>query len=57
MTLPELLIRLLIGVLVYWIGEKVIALVKNTDLQAVLNIILIVAIILYVVFGTIWPIH
>ncbi len=49
---PEgLLLRLLIGVLVYWLGEKVIALVKNADLQAILNIILIIFVVIYVLFG------
>jgi hypothetical protein len=52
--LPELLVRLLISVLVYWIGEKVIALVKNADLQGILNIILIVAIVLYIIFGSVF---
>lgn len=54
--METLLFRLLIGVLVYWIGEKVIALVKNADLQGVLNIILIVAVVLYVIFGSFLPI-
>ena len=57
MGLPELLVRLLIGVLVYWLGEKVIGLVKNGELQAVLNIVLIIAIVLYVVFGSVLPIR
>lgn len=51
LDLPGLLIRLLIGVLVYFIGEKVIGLVKNGDIQQIFTIILIVAIIVYVVFG------
>ena len=52
-----LLLRLLIGVLVYWIGEKVIGLVKNGELVNVLNIVLIVAVVLYVIFGSILPIR
>lgn len=57
MTLPDLLIRLLIGALVFWIGEKVIALVNNVDLKNVLIIVLVIAIVLYVVFGAVWPIR
>jgi hypothetical protein len=56
MTLPELLIRLLIGALVFFIGEKVIGLINDTGVQRVLGIILIIAIVLYVVFGSVWPI-
>lgn len=52
-----LLLRLLVGALVYWIGEKVIGLVKNGELQSVLNIILIIAVVLYVIFGNILPIR
>lgn len=55
MNMPELLIRLLIGALVYWIGEKVIGLVKNAELQQILTIILIIAIVIYVVFGVVFP--
>ena len=51
----EILVRLLIGVLVYWLGEKVIALVNNGDLQQILNIILIIVVVLYVVFGSFLP--
>jgi hypothetical protein len=51
-----LLLRLLIGALVYWIGEKVIGLIKNAELVNILNIILIIAIVLYVIFGSILPI-
>lgn len=57
MSLPELLVRLLIGVLVFFIGEKVIGLVKNAELQQILNIILIIAIVLYVVFGNFLPLR
>lgn len=57
MNLPDLLIRLLIGALVYWIGEKIITLVKNADLQQILNVILIIAIVLFVVFGSIFPLR
>lgn len=52
-----LLLRLLIGVLVYWLGEKIISLVKNAELANILNIVLIIAIVLYVIFGSILPIH
>lgn len=55
--MPELLIRLLIGALAYWIGEKVIGLIKNAELQSILNIVLIIAVVLYVVFGNILPIR
>lgn len=57
MMLPELLLRLLIGVLVYWLGEKIIGLVKNGELQQILNIVLIIAIVLYVIFGSIFPLR
>lgn len=56
MGLPDLLVRLLIAVLVYWIGEKIIGLIKNGELQSVLNVILIVAIVLYVIWGSFFPI-
>jgi len=39
-----LLLRLLIGVLAYWLGEKIIGLVKDVKLVEILNIILIIAI-------------
>ena len=52
-----LLLRLLIGVLVFFIGEKVIALVKNGDMASVLNVILIVAVVLYVIFGSTLPLR
>jgi Na+-driven multidrug efflux pump len=52
-----LLLRLLIGVLVYWIGEKILSLIKNAELVNVLNIVLIVAVVLYVIFGSILPIR
>lgn len=55
MGLPELLLRLLIGALVFWIGDRVIGLVKNADLQTILNIILIIAVVLYVIFGSVLP--
>lgn len=57
MTLPELLIRLLIGALVYWIGEKIIGLITNGELAKILTIVLIIAIVLFVVFGSIFPIR
>jgi Na+-driven multidrug efflux pump len=47
------LMDLLIGVLVYWLGEKVIGLVKNAQLAEILNIILIIVVVLFVIFGTI----
>ena len=52
-----LLLRLLIGVLAYWIGEKIIGLVKNGEVQNILNIILLIAVVLYVIFGNILPIR
>ena len=55
MGLPELLVRLLVAVLVFFIGEKVISLVGDAKLQQILNIILIVAVVLYVVFGNFMP--
>ncbi len=55
MGLTELLIRLLIAVLAYWLGEKIIGLVKDAKLQEILNIILLIAVVLFVIFGAIWP--
>jgi hypothetical protein len=52
-----LLLRLLIGALVYWLGEKILSLVKNADLVSILNVILIIAVVLYVIFGSILPIR
>lgn len=52
-----LLLRLLIGALVYWLGEKIIALVKNAELAQILNVILIIAVVLFVIFGSILPIR
>ena len=52
-----LLLRLLVAVLVYWIGEKILSLVKNAELVNVLNIILIVGVVLFVIFGSILPIR
>ena len=51
LELPGLLLRLLIGVLVYWIGEKIIALLHNPEVQSIFTIVLIVAIVVYVIFG------
>jgi hypothetical protein len=56
MDLPAFLIRLLIGVLVWFIGEKIIALVKNADLVQILNIVLLIVIVLFVIFGSVLPI-
>jgi hypothetical protein len=57
MILPEFLLRLLIGVLVFFIGEKVIGLIENGDAKKLLGIVLVVAVVLYVIFGSIFPIH
>ena len=46
-----LLLRLLIAVLVVFLGEKVIGLISNGDVKKILGIILIVFVIFYVVFG------
>jgi Na+-driven multidrug efflux pump len=56
MSLPEFLLRLLIGVLVYWLGEKVIGLLEKPEIQKILTVVLIIVIVLYVIFGAIWPI-
>lgn len=53
--MPELLIRLLIAVLVYWIGSKILELVNNAELVKILNIVLIIAVVLYVIFGSAFP--
>lgn len=55
MGLPELLTRLLIGVLAFWLGEKIISLITDARLQRVLNVVLIVAVVLYVIFGSFLP--
>ena len=47
MTLPDFLLRLLIGVLVYWLGEKVIGLLDNPKIQQILTVILIIIVVLY----------
>lgn len=52
--MDSLLLRLLVAVLVYFLGEKIIGLVKNADAQGVLNIILLIAVVLYVVFGSVF---
>lgn len=46
-----LLLRLLIAVLVYFLGERVIGLVGG-DAAKILNIILLICVVLYVVFGS-----
>jgi len=46
-----LLLRLLIGCLVCWLGEKLIGIIENGDLKKILGIILIIAVVLYVIFG------
>lgn len=56
MGLDLLLVRLLVAVLVWFIGEKLIALVKNAELAQILNVVLLIAIVLYVVFGSFLPI-
>lgn len=55
--MTDLLIRLLEGALIYWLGEKIIGLVKNSELANILNIILIIAVVLFVCFGSILPIR
>lgn len=57
MTIPDLLIRLLVAALAYWIGEKIISLVKNAELANILNIILIIAVVLFVIFGSFFPLR
>lgn len=51
MNLPDLLVKLLVAVLVFWLGEKVIGLVKNADLAQILTVILVIVVVLWVVFG------
>jgi Na+-driven multidrug efflux pump len=53
--MPDLLLRLLIGALVWFLGEKALSLLTNDDLQQILTVVLIIAIVLYVVFGSLWP--
>ncbi len=52
----EFLIRLVIAVLVFIIGEKVIALVKDDGTKSILNIILLLGVVLFVIFGNFLPI-
>ena len=49
--MEEFLIRLLVAVLVYFLGEKVLALISNADLKNILMVILIVVVVLYAAFG------
>lgn len=46
-----LLLRLIIGVLVYYLGSLAIGLVKDARLVEVLNVLLIILIVLYVATG------
>ena len=46
------LIRLLIAVLVWFLGEKIIGLVKDEGMKGILNIILLIAVVLFVIFGS-----
>jgi hypothetical protein len=57
MTIDGLLLRLLIGVLVFFIGEKLIGIIDNGEIKKILGIILIIAVVLYVIFGSILPIR
>ena len=57
MNLPEFLFRLLIAVLVYWLGEKIVGLVGNEKLKEILTVVLIIAVVLYVIFGSMFPIR
>lgn len=57
MGLPELLVRLIIAVLAYYLGSLVIGLVEDPKLVKILNVLLIIGVILYVVFGSFLPIR
>lgn len=48
-----LLLRLIIGVLAYYLGNLVIGLVKDAKLAEILNVILIILVVAYVIFGNI----
>lgn len=50
-----LLLRLIIGVLVYYLGSLIIGLIKDAKLVEILNVILIVGVVLYVIFGSFIP--
>lgn len=52
MNLPEVLIRLLIAVLIYILGEKIIALAGNEKLREILTIILLVVVVVFVALGS-----
>ena len=51
--LDALLLRLLVGVLVFWLGEKVIALVKKEEFREILMVVLLIGVVLYVIFGSV----
>ena len=51
--MEDFLVRLLVAVLVYFLGEKVLALISNADLRNILMIVLIVVVVLYAAFGTV----
>lgn len=51
MTVETLLIRLLIAVLVYWLGSKVISIIGGKAAE-VLDVVLLIAVVLYVVLGS-----
>ena len=56
MSGQDFLIRLVIAVLFFVIGEKVIALVKDEGVKSILNIILLLGVVLFVIFGSFLPI-
>lgn len=52
--MPEILIRLIIGVLVYFLGEKIIGFIQDSDVKQILHIILLIVVVIYVLFGNIF---
>ena len=56
MGLDSFLVRLIIAVLVYYLGEVLLGLIKDAKLKEILNVVLIIVVVLYAAFGSILPI-
>lgn len=56
MSLPDFLLRLLIGALVLFIGDRILGLVTNASAKQALDVILVIVVVLYIIFGAILPI-
>lgn len=53
LNLSTLLVRFLLGALALFIGDRILTLVKNPQAKEVLDVILIVAVVLFIAFGSI----